>query len=407
MAYWPIWYFLILGISLAVVSLPVFRAADIPPNPRHKRLKSLDGLRGLLATSVFIHHAAINYGLVRTGVWNLPPSGLYILAGQGAVGMFFMVTGFLFWSRIINEHGRPNWPKLYIGRFFRIVPVYATVITAALLAVFAFSGFHLFVSLSVLLKSIGRWLSVGVLGPRPVNGDWRIKAEMSMTWTLRSEWFFYASLPLTALLVRFRLGHRWIIPALFLLGLCIVSFGNQTGQAVLTQATLFLCGMTTATLMSRGVVKRLGDRNYSSVLLLAAFVLVAVFGKSGYSAFSVALLSAAFLLILSGASLFGFLTSRPARRLGDASYCLYLVHGVILYIAFEIAPILRFAQQSVTTYWFTIGCIAVIVVAISVALHEWVERRGIEAGITAVCLIERARHSRIVGTRSVIASQEY
>jgi peptidoglycan/LPS O-acetylase OafA/YrhL len=38
--------------------------------------------------------------------------------------MFFMITGYLFYSQLLKQKGRPNWKKLYIGRIFRIIPLY-------------------------------------------------------------------------------------------------------------------------------------------------------------------------------------------------------------------------------------------------------------------------------------------
>jgi len=54
------------------------------------------------------------------------------------------------------------------------------------------------------------------------------------------------------------------------------------------------------------------------------------------------LLGAGFLLIVSGATLFGLLLTRPARRLGDISYGIYLLQGPVLLLAFSL-PGLRAA----------------------------------------------------------------
>ena len=35
-----------------------------------------------------------------------------------------MITGYLFWSQMLKAKGRPNFLKLYVGRLFRIVPLY-------------------------------------------------------------------------------------------------------------------------------------------------------------------------------------------------------------------------------------------------------------------------------------------
>ena len=46
-------------------------------------------------------------------------------------------------------------------------------------------------------------------------------------------------------------------------------------------------------------------------------------------------LALSFLLIVSGATVFGLLLTRPARRLGDISYGIYLLQGPVLLLAFS------------------------------------------------------------------------
>jgi hypothetical protein len=47
-------------------------------------------------------------------------------------------------------------------------------------------------------------------------------------------------------------------------------------------------------------------------------------------------LLAGFALVVQGADLFGFLTSRAIRLLGIISYPIYLVHGVVYYMAMKL-----------------------------------------------------------------------
>src|SRR5215831_10336705 len=97
---WP--YFACMGLLLAIAATPLFKAADVPPNPRDDRLSTLDGLRGFLALCVFFQHATL-YG---------PPAsapGFYFYNGQVGVETFFMITGYLFWSRLVAQRGRWDW----------------------------------------------------------------------------------------------------------------------------------------------------------------------------------------------------------------------------------------------------------------------------------------------------------
>ena len=63
------------------------------------RFASIDGLRGYLAFFVFLHHACIWYFYLQTGEWGRPPSNLYSHLGRSSVVLFFMITGFLFFTK--------------------------------------------------------------------------------------------------------------------------------------------------------------------------------------------------------------------------------------------------------------------------------------------------------------------
>ena len=146
MEFYSIWpYFACMVLLLVLGCAPFFAIADTPPNPRGDRFSNLDGLRGFLAFGVFFHHAAIYHQYLQDGQWILPPSRFYSLIGQAGVALFFMITGYLFWGRMIAERGRPNWIKLYTGRIFRIGPLYLFALAVMLLIVFQRTGFTLHV----------------------------------------------------------------------------------------------------------------------------------------------------------------------------------------------------------------------------------------------------------------------
>ncbi len=115
---------LFLGCSWAMLRLSNM---ELPKG----RLTSIDGLRGFLAASVFIHHSLIWRGYVLTGVWQAPDSNFYNQLGQSSVGLFFMITGFLFTRRLLE--GNVDWLRLYAGRFARLA--FAPTRRAALAAI--------------------------------------------------------------------------------------------------------------------------------------------------------------------------------------------------------------------------------------------------------------------------------
>src|SRR6266404_2564608 len=113
-------YFAIMGILLLLASaifrwIPFYRS--VVASVGASRFETLDGLRGYLALAVFFHHAVIQYHYYRTGSWGLTGSRLYEAFGPIAVMFFFMITGFLFWSKAIAKGGRVAPIPLYKNRF--------------------------------------------------------------------------------------------------------------------------------------------------------------------------------------------------------------------------------------------------------------------------------------------------
>src|ERR1700761_6804237 len=72
--------------------------------PKH-RFAAIDGLRGYLAIFVFLHHSSIWYYFHSIHEWSHLPSSLFNHLGSTSVALFFMITAFLFFSRLIDARG--------------------------------------------------------------------------------------------------------------------------------------------------------------------------------------------------------------------------------------------------------------------------------------------------------------
>ncbi|MDX7954021.1 acyltransferase family protein [Lichenihabitans sp. Uapishka_5] len=110
--------------------------------PSANRLASIDGLRGVLALSVFFHHFFISYQWKHTGRWEVPPTHLHNLMGGCSVVLFFMITGFLFFGRIKAARGALNLNAFFAGRLFRLLPVYGVTVLLIYAAALRVTGAH-------------------------------------------------------------------------------------------------------------------------------------------------------------------------------------------------------------------------------------------------------------------------
>lgn len=143
------------AVLVAFLIVKLFNPAPTASNPAASSyFPAIDGLRGILAYSVFIHHAAISWRYLSTGSWEATSSQFYNYLGDGGVALFFMTTSLLFWSKILNSSTGLNWKNLYISRFFRLYPLYLTAACLVFTIVFIDAGFIVKVDPGNLLKSI-------------------------------------------------------------------------------------------------------------------------------------------------------------------------------------------------------------------------------------------------------------
>ncbi len=359
------------ALILAVVALfiidRVFGTAPVP----ERRFSSLDGLRGYLALAVFLHHSAIWYFYLRSAAWALPPSRLYTHFGQSSVALFFMITSLLFWSKIMDGRDRPvDWLRLYVSRVLRLVPLYLVMIVALWFIALASAGFVLRVPIRTAVTTTARWLSFTILGTPPLNGFPETNTALAgLVWSLPYEWWFYATLPLAAMLFRPRQPWVWLAFSIVLAGTgarwALSPFGREITAS-------FIGGIVAAY-----AVRNDRCRQFAAGPTAAVVCALALFAASRTdTAFhwpALACLTLAFVIIACGNSLFGILDWRVSRVLGEMGYSLYLLHGLVLFVAFRWIVGEAAGTLSVGEHWMVVFVCAPALVAICYATFNLIE----------------------------------
>ena len=377
--------FLCTAVLFGLASTPLFRAADKPPSPQPNRLTTLDGLRGFLALAVCFHHADIYHRYLLTGHWDKPSSHFYALLGSVGVQFFFMITAYLFWSRILRREGRLGWSSLYLGRIFRIGPLYAFCFACVALISLERTGFSLHVAPLALFEQLAVGMSLGVITLRSINTYNSSLLLDYVTWSLQMEWGFYLSLPLLALAARRKNLEPYFLLAALAGSLVLVGFLAPWGQHpnltiyhVAGIVALFLMGMLVASVSGR--VARLNLHDHLKSTLVCVMMGALYFFQSPYNVAALALIGATFFLIVSGCSIFGILLSRPARRLGDISYGIYLLQGLPQAFFFRPAILKSFALSSPLGHWTLALLASITLIFFALFTHVAIEIPGIELG---------------------------
>lgn len=327
--------------------------AATPHAPRRRnreRLQALDGLRGVAAFLVVLHHVLLiaqpvsqpsgepAFGSVW---WLLERTPLKLLtAGHEAVIVFFVLSGVVVVLPALR-HVDFSWPGLVVSRVVRLMlPAWAAIVFATALL--------LVVPRVPSQVTGGSWIA----GQVQSNWDWKhLVVEYSLMgssvhydnvlWTLK--WEFLFSLLLPGFLVVAVLLRRWWLPT----GLLAVGLGvaGAVGSIdPLQYLPVFFLGTLIAVRL-RAIEgwseSRRARRLLAVILPVSALVLICQFllapivpdGSDGSHALvGVEALGGAGVVVVAGAAtpFRRFLESRVPQFLGRISFSLYLVHLPVL-----------------------------------------------------------------------------
>jgi peptidoglycan/LPS O-acetylase OafA/YrhL len=331
---------------------------------------ALDGLRGMAALMVATHHAALCRTWLITGNWGEARSPVLQLLAPAGVIVFFMLTGFLFWSKARSRNGTIDHWKLWRGRLYRIAPLYLfSLLLVLLVAAISTGGSWL---------ALGNWLpllrllALGALSWHNIGsvnlGDY----NAGVVWTLWYEWSFYLILPFIAW---FAPGRKIFGAALIFYLLTLVCLWFHLN---LQPGLFFIFGMLCPVLLENQPARFQLQRPVAAVLALTA-ALALCFLCRGYlftKTPSIALAGAlfpVFLMAAAGNSFFGFLTRPAIRCLGAMSFSFYLLHGIIFRLVFRILKSAGLTALPQPDYWLVISATAVATILLCAATYRWIE----------------------------------
>lgn len=371
---------------LAATATAGFLSRGPGPRAQAGRYDTIDGLRGYLALFVFLHHSSIWYFYAHGDRWQAPPSNLFTLFGEGGVAMFFMITGFLFFGKLLDRaHGRVDWIRLYVSRFLRLVPLYAFAMLLLFLVVAVETGWRLHEPLSRVLGEAAAWLGFTIRGNPDLNGfaD-TVRIIAGVTWSLPYEWFFYFSLPLIGIALSIRPSIPFLLLALGASILVAAGFWRPG----FIHAGAFLGGIIAAVLVRSREFRAFAGAPWASALvLLSTAALVALF-PGATSTGATVLLAVVFAIVAGGCTVFGALATPASRLLGDIAYSVYMLHGIALFVLFRWAH-LQAAALSPAAHWLAIVLLAPVLVAGCYATYRLIEKPAMDR---VPSLTKRVRH---------------
>jgi len=369
---------------------------------RTGNIPALTGLRAVAACWVMLLHLQTISGPY---LEQLPLVRPLIGAGWTGVELFFVLSGFVLTLGYLDRIGaRPTAPvigRFLVNRFARVWPAWAVVTLIG--------GAWLWT-----IRSAG-W-DADVISPHPEAGLTSLVRQLSMTqmwgyselggasfvppgWSISAEWTAYLVLPLAMVLVRplRRLPAGLLMAAAVaaMSPLAVDAFVHGTPDSEQNWVLRIVCGFTA------GVFSALAHRRvartertdsiglamvWSALLLVLAGVSWASWAAwqqgPGAAVDHYGVIVVLFPVLVVGLALTArgparWLASAPMVYGGKVSYCLYLVHFLVLDVALTIwwqEP----ADRDMITPGLVLTVPGLVIVALvaSVALHHGVEEPG-------------------------------
>ncbi len=161
------------------------------------RLISMEGLRGLAVTLVFlVHYTTLARPWVGAGSSTDYVVEMLHSVGNTGVDLFFVLSGYLIYGTLIEK--RKAFGPYFARRIERIYPVFA-VVTAVYLVLF-----FVFPSESKLPAGAGSAVLFVLQNLIFMPGLFPVQAINTVTWSLSYEMFYYLVMPLLIALVGMR-----------------------------------------------------------------------------------------------------------------------------------------------------------------------------------------------------------
>lgn len=382
-------------LAIATAALLLRSVPKIPRELEHcgeSRFAGIDGLRGYLAFGVFVHHSIITWIFLQTGVMDFPPSNFYSQLGQGSVALFFMITGFLFWNRLLTHGRQHDWLAFAVSRLFRLYPLYLPLMLTVFVCVFYLQDWELKDSGTQLIGQTLAWL----IFDRPDVNQYHQTGMLisNVTWTLGYELFFYLALPLAAMVFIYRGG--WMQTVLCLIGIYtlyqVVGWEHSLKKHFLAS---FLGGIAAAYWIRRPQCVAWSLSPLAGIIALLALAIAFTAFNRAFNLGALLLLSLFFVIVASGNTLFGALRPRSIRWLGEISYSTYLLHGFVLWVLVQrLPPILHLDVRQAWVFLPLLAVCSCLLIIISSLTYLYIEKPGINAGKKTLHWLRQNRKPR-------------
>lgn len=344
------------------------------------RFESLDGFRGILAISVFIHHAAVWKYYIETENWMPPKEIFYSHLGSTSVSFFFMITSFLFTNKLIKDYQNKDFDAkaFFISRIFRIVPLYYFSVILIFILSLAATHFQIVSTYKDFLITAFHWATFNIFNKISFNQFHSlILVNSSVEWSLAYEWFFYFTIPLLAATFVKSVPKKIILS---FISLTFIFLFLKYHHILPLPMLSFLSGAIAPFILKFAPIlfTKFAQRK---IISLSIILLVLYLLNSERPFVNFVITSYIFTMIALGNTIFGVLKSQVLKFLGEISYSTYLLHGIILFLVlYLVIGLENIKKYTDSQYCLVIFAVAPLVILVSTLTYKYIEAPFIKFG---------------------------
>lgn len=373
--------------SFIVTGLFINYFDKTPEQTKQIRDLQVDGLRAILAFGVVsYHYFGLHHMIYSEGNYSLTWMHPIIqLTGVWTVPMFFAITGFLFTRKITSSEWLTNgsFLRLFSDRFFRLMPM--MLLVSVLSLVLFIIGKEQYVANNLVGQISFGFLDV--FDYEPIRHDYK-RLVSGLQWSLHSEWVFYLSLPLICVVLTKRANFFGIFVSMLIL---YVSDGYKyiihLSHDYPYMAWAFIPGIVCGHVRIHDAIKKIPRTPFVGILSSICIVLTAYVVDHKLKLFANTFFLAS---CLSCNTFTKVLEHKVLRILGETTYSVYLLHGVVQYVAMKwITPLSVANHLPEWIWWLSVSGQVVLIVSLSKVTYEYVEKPCVAFGKSVFGQIEK------------------
>ena len=216
-----------------------------------------------------------------------------------------------------------------------------------------------------LFKHVTSWVLFGLFGLADINEINTHVINAGVIWSLSYEWIFYLSMPVLAYILKQENRINWIIFSS--IGILLL-----TSIHSLFEGRAFISGILAAYLVRNDKFTFFAKSKVATSLILVCLLCLVQEFTPNNTYVMLSYLTVIFVLAACGNDFFGLLVHPISKALGDLSYSIYLLHGILLFVTFNII-IDKSVVVSANVYWGIVTLIAPILIFICRCTYQYIE----------------------------------